>query len=162
ATVEGDPVARAGDRPADGGVIGPRPNLDALSAVGESAALHPDADRIALDPVARRPGGEDDDPVDRVAGDDLAAARDRAADGIVRRPVVEADPVQVRYSFGPGDIATDYIALHEVAGGGREQLDTVLGVAGQDVPRARGRPADRVVEGRIANPDAADLVGHGL
>src|SRR5665213_4536356 len=78
----------------------------------------------------------------KVAGDDVARAGRRAADGVVAPK--NADAIAgIAEAVGPARIHADVIALHEISG--RTQIDSINRVAGDDVARAGRRAADGVV-----------------
>src|SRR5262249_49004188 len=71
---------------------------------------------VALDQVAGRASAADGHPVIDVAGNDVADGRRRAADGIIRRPVLDQHTTStVGASDRAAQVDADVIALNHVA-----------------------------------------------
>ena len=137
-------VARAGDRSPDGvaWALRKRPLPPGRFPTRWFRWRRPN--KIALHEVVRRTGPIQKDAVLAVAGNQVARATDSAADGVPRR--LDVDPAKLVGQSGlPSDVRADVIALNRVAGGrGVKDLDAIVRIAGNDVARARGCPANRV------------------
>src|SRR5581483_1334753 len=158
AALAGKHVPRAGVRPADRVVGRAVANVDAMVGVPEALlAGRVRADVVAFHDVLGRSGSVELDSVE-VGRDDVPGARARAADGVLRRAVL--DP---HANLGVSERASalaeaDEVPLDDVllrAAPGDE--DAGRRVPGDDVPRAGARAADRVATARHADPDSVRL-----
>ena len=114
-------------------------------------------DRVAQDRVATR-SRSDHHTARTVADNGVWCAGSRSTDGVSRgRRIDTHAAAPVAYSS-----QTDLVALYEVGSGrGSRNLDAFTGVAGNQVPRPAGRPADGVGCGSSLQTNAVRTVGEG-
>src|SRR5262249_39037176 len=123
------------------------------------------ADQVPGHEAPGRPGEED--PVEEVAGDDVARAGDGAADRVGAGAAEDGHPVDcIRQGGGAGGVGADAVALHD--GADRPvPLDVDAAetaqetVARNDVPGRRRGAADGVVGGTTVQHDAPGAVADG-
>src|SRR5262249_12904528 len=123
-------------------------------------------DTVALHLVAAGPGVEEVDAEAVVAGDDIARGGSPAADGVVRRPSVDADAGAVAPWPRAGGVGADEVARDDVPGGATEaHLHAAAGVGADDVPLRGVIDSVRVgaddVVGRVDDEDAVSGVARG-
>ena len=121
------------------------------------------ADQVSCDGVSGR--AEDMDAIARVARDQIARTRGRATDDDARRPPVDLHAVTgVVERGGAGEIGADLVALNRKVprSGMLDAADenAVPAVARDQVARAGGRAADRVIVRAVDDADAV-LEGSG-
>ena len=131
-------------------------------AVGHRAAAGGvGADVVAFDLVGAGAAARDDDAVTAVAGDQVARPGGGAADRVVGRAVQDHDAAVVCRAVAQraGGVGADVVALDLVgAGAAVADFDALLVVAGDQVARAGGGAADRVVGGAVQDPDTVAIV----
>src|SRR5262249_41466166 len=160
--VAGDDVAGPGSRPAHDVVAGPALDHHAVSVGQGGGAGGVGADAVALHHVAGRTLAGDPDAAVGVAGDDVAGAGGRPAHGVAASPDIDHHAILVGQGVGAGGLGADAVALHHVAGRAAVgDPDAAVGVAGDDVAGAGGRPAHDVVAGPGIDHHAK-LVGQGV
>ena len=109
--------------------------------------------RFPVESIPRPIGRHQLDAVCPLARDQVAGAADGPADGVVRGALEFDAVVAVAECRGAGGVGADAVPLHQVRERDAElrrgsEPDAFAGVAGDDVPRARHRPPDRVVRAR--------------
>ena len=88
--------------------------------------------------------GRDLDAVVAVAGDDVAGARDAAADRVRRRVIQDHAAAVVAEAVAAGDVGADVVAGDRVPRGAVVEQDALVVVAGDDVAQRGLGAADRV------------------
>ena len=124
-----------------------------VDGVGQDGVASAGVDRVHAD----------QDAIAGVEGDHVARAGRCAAEGVVRRAVVELHAVEpVAQRGGPGGVGADEVACDQVAGRGRAaDLDAAGGVCRDHVARAgRGTP-DGVAHGPGVDLHAVGTVRDG-
>src|SRR5581483_11643013 len=153
-----DDVPRRRARAADGVVRRAAEDRDAGEAVsvaerGRAGGVR--ADVVAADEVRLRAGAGDADAAARVAGDDVASSRGRAADGVAGRAGEDLDAVAaVEDRRRARLVDSDVVALDEVAArAGVLEADARARVPGDHVARGRRGAPDRVLRRSLEDDD---------
>src|SRR5262249_36668702 len=145
------------------------PDTHAVAAVAQvSGAVDVRPDQVAEQDVVDRRDAVDQDAVHRVAADEVARARGRAADGVVLHPLGGGDPLHedagaVGDGAGARGVGADAVALDQVVGGGAApviHLDADRVVPADQVAGPGCGAADGVAgPGRLCQQ--AEVVGQG-
>ena len=92
----------------------------------------------------------------RIAGNEIARARIRAADEVAAGTAPDSNPeAVVAEGVGAGDVGADEIAEHGIAArAGIGNVDAILPVAGNDIARAGTGAANQVVCRATEHADA--------